>query len=572
MDSSQKFRSRIILVLIACGAAALVLALGKIQIINGQTYTAKANSQYIRPQKNIFDRGSIYFTDKDGTKVAAASLKSGYIVYMNPSLLDKPSSVYEALSEYLDLDKTDVLAKATKRGDQYEELASRVPEATALSIKSLNIAGVGVNKETWRVYPGGSIAAHELGLVGEDATTKTVSGRYGLERTYNSVLDRLGTGSSVNAFAQLFIGLKDSLFGQSRANEGDVVTTIEPTVERYLEKILKETSGTWKPDEIGGIIIDPKTGEIVAMSSWPSFDPNNTASVKDARAFSDPLIENVYEMGSIMKPLTMATALDTGAEKVDSTYDDTGTMTLSGKKISNFDGKARGIIPMQEILSQSLNVGAATIALKVGKNDFSKYFLNFGLGDKTGIDLPNEATGIVNNLKTGRDVEIATAAYGQGLAISPINMTRALSVLANGGYVLTPHLGKRIEYADGRSEPVVPKLGKSVLSTQTVNEVTDMLVKVVDEALLKGAIKMDRYRIAAKTGTAQIPDHVKGGYYSDRYLHSFFGYFPAHDPKFLVFLYQVYPKGAEYASATLTSPFQQITKFLIDYYNIPPDR
>jgi cell division protein FtsI/penicillin-binding protein 2 len=247
-------------------------------------------------------------------------------------------------------------------------------------------------------------------------------------------------------------------------------------------------------------------------------------------------------------------------------------MTLNGKKISNFDGKARGVIPMQEILSQSLNVGAATIALKVGKDDFSKYFLNFGLGNKTGIDLPNEATGMANNLKSGRDIEIATAAYGQGVAVSPITMATALSILANSGYVVKPHLVKEIDYANGKVKEIGLEKSGPFLKKETTDEVTKMLVKVVDESLLKGAIKMDRYSIAAKTGTAQIPDHVNGGYYSDRYLHSFFGYFPAYNPKYLVFLFQVYPKGAEYASATLTEPFDQMAKFLIDYYNIPPDR
>jgi len=277
-------------------------------------------------------------------------------------------------------------------------------------------------------------------------------------------------------------------------------------------------------------------------------------------------------MGSIMKPLTMAAALDSGAENPDSTYNDTGTMVVSCKRIANYDGMARGVIPMQEILSQSLNVGAATIALKTGKDKFAAYFDSFGLADKTGIDLPNEANSLTENLKTGRDVEIATAAYGQGIAVSPVGMARALSVLANGGFVVRPHLVKEIDYADGRVEKVAPPESGPVLKPETVKEVTDMLVTVVDTALLKGQIKMDHYSMAAKTGTAQIADLKNGGYYGDRYLHSFFGYFPAYNPRFLVFLYQIYPKGAEYASATLTQPYDDLAKFLIDYYDIPPDR
>jgi len=273
-----------------------------------------------------------------------------------------------------------------------------------------------------------------------------------------------------------------------------------------------------------------------------------------------------------MKPLTMAAGFDTGAITPTSTYNDTGTMTLNGKTIANYDGRARGVTDMQTILSQSLNIGAATVGLKVGGANMAKYFDSYGLGEKTGIDLPNEATGLVKNLSAGRDIDIATASYGQGIAVSPMEMTRALSILANGGYLVTPHLVREIDYVGGTKNVVAIKKAGPILDPKTVHQVTTMLVTVVDTALKNGQIKNDHYTMAAKTGTAQIPDHVNGGYYTDRYLHSFFGYFPAYDPKFIVFLYQIYPKGAQYASETLTDPFNNLAKFLINYYNIPPDR
>lgn len=572
MNDRLKFRARIILSFILIAAFGLGFTLYRIQIVKGESYAKRATDQYVKPASSLLDRGSIFFSSKDGTKVQMATLKSGYIVYINPSDIQNPQSTYDALFEYIKVDKEEFLRKANKENDRYEEIVGQVPESVAMSIKGLKIVGVGITKEVWRVYPGNTMFAHGLGLLGENASSSLVTGRYGLERSYENVLRRFGSSSNVNVFAELFGGISDVVFSSKDGEQGDIVTSIEPTTQKYLEKVLLEVSDKWKSDIVGGIVIDPNTGEIIAMSSLPTFNPNDTSQVTDAKIFSNPLIENVYEMGSIIKPLTMAVGLDSGAFYPNSTYEDIGTLTLSGKKISNHDQKARGVVPMQEILSQSLNVGAATIALEVGKQEFSKYFLNFGFGNKTGIDLPNEASGIVNNLKTGRDVEIATVAYGQGIAISPISVVNALSILANGGYIVKPHLVKEIRETNGLVKSIDIYKSKPVLKKETTKQVTDMLVKVVDTALLKGAIKNDRYSIAAKTGTAQIADPVNGGYYPDRYLHSFFGYFPAYNPKYLVFLFQVNPKGTEYAADTLTHPFDQITKFILNYFNIAPDR
>ena len=310
------------------------------------------------------------------------------------------------------------------------------------------------------------------------------------------------------------------------------------------------------------------------MDSLPSYDPNNRADVSDLSVFANPLIGSVYEMGSIIKPLTMSAGIDSGAITANSTYNDTGTITVDGRKISNYDLVARGVIPMQQILSQSLNVGAAHIALTMGSTTMQKYFLNFGFGSTTGIDQPGEQAGLVRNLKSGQDVNYATAAFGQGIAITPTETVRALSAIANGGYLVTPHIANEIDYDIGGYKKINPGLGERVFSSSTAATVTNMLINVVDKVMAPARSDMSKpgYAIAAKTGTAQIADPVNGGYYTDRYLHSFFGYFPAHNPRFLVFLYQVYPKNVQYASETLTDPFAQITSYLISYYDIPPDR
>ncbi len=551
-------------------ACLLVVALYKIQIIQGDTYSGRAGQQYSRPQAAQFDRGKVYFESKDGTRIAAATIGRGSIVYMNPKQIVDPENTYNALKEIVDIDK-EVFMKATEnKKESYRELLRKVDDQKVESIKHLSLPGINTIKESWRSYPGEGLSSHVLGLVGQTISTSTIRGTYGLELQYQDILDRSSSGSSSSLFLELFSGVRDVFGGGDK--EGELVTTIEPTVQGYLEKIISDTGKTWQSDEIGGIILDPKTGDIVAMALLPTFNGNDTRGIRDASVFSNRLVEHAYEMGSIMKPLTVAVGLDSGKIDMSFTYDDTGTMEVDDRTIGNWDRKARGITSLQDLLSQSLNVGAATVGLKVGGDQLYKYFGDFGLNGKTGIDLPHEASSLLGNLKEGQDIDIATASYGQGIAFSPISIARALAVLSNGGYVVTPRIVKSIEYTNGSEKILQPKIEGPVLKKQTVVDVTSMLVNVVDETLKKGAIKMDRYSIAAKTGTAQIPDPKNGGYYTDRYLHSFFGYFPAYSPQYLVFLYQIYPKGANYASETLTDPFANLTKFLINYYDVPPDR
>ena len=569
MNSNSVLRIRLIVIGICCCALIIIGKLYWVQVSQGKFYSEKAEKQYVRPSISNFDRGSIFFTSKDGIKVAAATIKDGYTLSISPKLIKDPINVYEALSQYLKIDKASFIDKASKEGDSYEEIQKKIDRTIGQSIAALKIPGVDVQKENWRIYPGDSLAAQTIGIIGLDKQNK-LAGRYGLESYYEGLLTRTTLTSNVNFFAELFSGIKKSVF--EGGEEGDVQTTIEPTVESYLEKTLVDTKKKWQSDSIGGIIMDPKTGEIYAMAQLPTFNPNDLSNIKDVGVFSNSLVEDVYEMGSIIKPLTMASGIDSGVITAKSTYKDEGFLTLSGRKISNYDGRARGVIPMQEILSQSLNVGVAYIVSKMGSENFSEYFLKFGFGEKTGIDQPNEQKGLVKNLVTQRDVEVATASYGQGIAMTPIQTIRGLSVLANGGLLVTPHIVKTIEHTDGTTEAAEFPEPIRVLKKETVDDVTNMLIKVVDTALKKGEVKMEHYSIAAKTGTAQIADPVNGGYYDDRYLHSFFGYFPAYNPKFIVFLYHVYPKGAEFASETLTDPFIQLAKLLINYYEIPPDR
>ena len=570
MKFNKSFLFRIRIISSACVVIGFVL-LGKlysIGIINGDAYAEKAQRQYSRPNQNLWDRGSVFLTDRNDNKVAAATLKTGFTLAVHPEEILDAEKMFDVLSNIIELDKDSFLAKARKSGDPYEEVAKRLSTKTGELIEKEKIDGASLYKDRWRFYPGGKLSAHVLGFVGFDEDK--LVGQSGLERYYNDVLSRDEGDVKRNFFAEIFSGVKK--VAGTEPLKGDIITSLEPTTQNFLENTLYELQDTFSAVKAGGIVMDPKTGRIYAMALSPAFDPNDYAKESDQGRFTNSLVESVYEMGSILKPITMAAGIDAGVVTASSTYFDAGSLTLNGKTISNFDGKGRGTVNMQEVLSQSLNTGAAMVALKLGKDRFRDYFTKFGLGEETGIDLPAEAAGLIRNLESGQDIELVTASYGQGIALTPIQTIRALAVLGNGGYLVTPHVVTDIKYKTGITRSVEGSEKQQILKPETSEEISRMLVRVVDSALLQGAYKMPHHTIAAKTGTALIADAKGGGYYSDRFLHSFFGYFPAYNPRFIVFLYVVEPKGVEFASATLTVPFMKTAKFLINYYEVPPDR
>ncbi len=569
MSAASTHHNRILIIMSAVMlvGALIVVRLFWLQVMHSDYYAEKAEHQYVSAQ-NGFDRGSIYFTGKDGQTVAAASIMSGFKAAITPSQIDDPEKTYAMLSAIIPLDREKFMQAVSRKSDPYEEIAVRVSSDQAEAITKENITGLTLYRDKWRFYPGESLASKAIGFV--SYKSDALVGSYGLESFYNSVLTRTSENLSVNFFAELFANVQSTVF-KNGSTTGDVITSIEPTVQSELERAVADVREKWASDAVGAIVMDPHTGDIIAMAQVPTFDLNDYGSVDDVTTYANPFAQNVYEMGSIIKPVVMASALDAGAVKPTSTYLDNGLVQVEDRTIYNFDKKGRGIASMQDVLNQSLNTGMVHVQQTMGKAKFREYIVDrFKFGEKTGVDLPSEVRGFVNNLKDNNSVNFANAAFGQGIATTPLSIVRSFAALANGGTLVTPHLGIAIEHENGDREELKYPTETGIIKPETTQTISSMLVKVVDDGYHKG---LTHYSVAAKTGTAQIARPGGLGYYEDRNLHSLIGYFPAHQPRFVVYFFNYYPKnGGQFAIQTLADPFFGMVQFLANYYEITPDR
>lgn len=567
-----QFRSRIRLVLafFILAALGILVRLYFVQIVHGEEYSQKADRQFSSGGGGLFDRGSIYFTRKDGTLISAATLATGFLVAINPQVLGDPETAYSAIISVASstISRDAFLTAAAKKSRVYIEVAHRLSDDGGQALSAKKIPGVQVLRERWRQYPGGKLAAQSIGIVSY-GSSDVLAGRTGLEAAYEGTLARSSDSLYKNFFAELFSNVGNLLVDAKDAREGDIVTTIEPEVQTRLAGDIAKLNQRYASKESGGIIMDPSTGAIIAIANYPTYDGNNLQSV-DPALLGNPFVEHVYEFGSIMKPITMTAALDASVITPETTYTDTGCITVNTARICNWDAKARGVIPMRQIIIQSLNVGASWIATELGQDKFREYFTKL-FGQKTGVDLPNEGRALLGNLSKSQQIGYNTAAYGQGVAMTPMQMIRALGAIANGGVMVQPHLVRSARLNSGIERKLDWSKETPVFSATAVRETTQMMTALVDEKLEDGKAKIPTMSVAAKTGTAQLTDG-RGGYYSDRFFHSFIGFFPSYNPRFIILLYTNDPQDVTYASETLNATFLDLVHFLIDYYAVPPDR
>lgn len=547
------------------------------QVLKHSYYIALAEGQRAFTGELFPSRGEIFIKDKSSVKLAGDGNESyfpvavnnpGYYVYVIPRDIKNVSGAAQALSEILNLPLGDVIRHLDKPDDYFEIIAHKVALEDIEKIKSLNLAGVMFDEEKWRYWPEDNFMSHVLGFVGYSGAKR--EGQYGLEGYFNGVLE----GESGVIETEQDVGGKWISFGLKKyvpaQNGADLVLTIDRALQYKTEQSLRQKAEELDVSSASAIIMDPGTGKILAMANWPNFSLNNYSSVRDYNVFLNKNIQTRYEPGSVVKSFTMAAVLNEGKITPNTTYEDKGKIALDGWTISNADNKVYGAQTMTEVLENSINTGAIFASSKISKDKFSAYFKNFGFDVPTGIELQGEIAGDLSNLDSGKDIAYANVSFGQGIAVTPIELITAFSSLVNGGKLMKPYIVDKIIEGGKVIEACQPEMVRQVISEETSAKITAMLVSVVEKGHSKAA-KIKGYWIGGKTGTAQIPFENKKGY-SDKTTHTFIGFGPAQSPKFVILIKFEDPKTVKFADASATPVFNDIAKFLVNYLEIPPTR
>lgn len=556
----------ILLFFFAAGSA-LLGRLFVLQILDHKEFTDAASRQHRLVEEILAERGAIFARDKSGGAVPLAISRSSRMVIASPGEIKNSAELAAFFEKELSIPSQEVRVKLEKQDDYYEIIAKDISRESAERIAARSLPGIYIDEKKMRVYPNDTLAAHLLGFVSR--IQEEEEGRYGLERFYESDLaGNKGMFEGVKDAAGFWVALGRRIIRPPKEG-AELFLTIDYNIQQKTENVLNSVKEKWGASQGAVIIVDPKTGQILALAASPVFDPNAFSKEKNFSVFLNPVAESMYELGSVMKPVTMAGGLEEGLIRADSTYNDPGEIKIKGYTIRNFDGKSYKTQTMTQVLEKSLNTGAVHVARLLGKDRQWEYLKRFGFGEKTSVDLPGEVAGNLSNLSAEREIDFATASFGQGIAVTPLQMAVAMGAIANGGKLMRPYVVEKIVDDSGNEIKKKPHEVRQVISKETAETLTKMLISVVrtgyeNRAGVKG------YFVAGKTGTAQIPRRDGRGY-SDQVIHSFVGYAPAFDPRFIIFLQLNEPTGNRFAANTLTPAFHDLAEYILNYYEIPPD-
>ncbi|MDX2137463.1 MAG: penicillin-binding protein 2 [Chloroflexota bacterium] len=544
-----------ILVIISAG---LMLRLASFQFslpLEVQSYLESLrDAGYTRTLELAADRGVIY--DRNGEPLAVNTLD--YMIGISPNLVSEPQRTAQLLASALGLNELEVFEKV-RSDDPWVQLAPRISAAVRQQVTALDLPGVTLTPIPRRSYPQGPLAAQIIGFVGGDLV-----GYYGVEGYYQ---DQLAGQVREREISRIPFDLPETT---QIGHGSDVVLTIDRDVqylaENELLRAVQESGAT------GGtiIVMNPRNGEVLALANYPNFDPNAYFNITDENVLRNPAVNTIYEPGSVMKVITVAAALDRQAIAPDFSYVDSGVLNVAGISVYNWDRRAYGAVDVTRVLVDSLNIGAATVALEMGRQPFYEEFNEFGFGRITGVDLEGEEAGLmpVPGDSNWSEANYVTSSFGQGISVTPLQMLTAVCAIANDGLMMQPHVVRQF-VSNGEVIPATPAALGRPISAETAQQVTQMMVAVVESGLDNPA-RLPGYTIAGKTGTAEIPDPSGGFYQSGVSITTFVGFLPADDPQVAILIKLDRPR--EYWASQVVAPvFSRFVERLVILMEIPTD-
>jgi cell division protein FtsI/penicillin-binding protein 2 len=549
-------RTVILNTVIVFGFFAVFVRLTDLMIFNHKIYAERAKSQQGKSEDIQARRGNIY--DRKGRAFAVnLELES---LYCDPEEVVVGKNGLKRLSGILGMDAKVIQAKFDQERRFLWVDRKLTPDAAA-EIKKLNIKGIGFAPEAKRYYPKGQLAAHVIGMVGRENQPLE-----GLELKYDKYLRT--TGGKIY-FARDASGKQLSSGVDLEAKGNDLILTLDEGLQYIVEKELEKAMAQWKSVAASAIMMDPLSGEILALANRPSYDLNAVGKASK-NAMRNRLITDIYEPGSTFKVIVGTAALEEKLYALDSRFDcSRGAIEVGGKVIH--DAHKHGVLTFQEVIQKSSNVGSIMIGMKLGKEQIYRYAKLYGFGEETGIDMPGEVSGWIRKPDRWSATSIGAIPIGQEVAVTPLQILRAYSVIANGGYLVQPHLVSEIRTPEGQTISSFRGERKRIITEKTARVFKNILKSVVEEGGTATEAAVDGDQVAGKTGTAQLIDHRTGRYSRDRFISSFVGFVPADNPKIAMIVVIYEPKGQIYGGVVAGPVFKSIANQALSYLNVPID-
>jgi cell division protein FtsI/penicillin-binding protein 2 len=493
-------------------------------------------------------RGTI--TDRNGVELAVSD--DSVTVFGNPMLIEDSPDVAARLAPLIDVPEDELLELLSDRSRGFVYLARKIDPAKGEQVEKLGIEGIGTVVEPRRTYPQGALAGQLIGAVGTDNTGLT-----GIEQHYE---EQLHGDDGHRRLVKDALGQAVSIVETDRAEAGeDLQLTIDAALQERVEAVMEEVATAVSPKGATAVVMDPRNGEVLSLANYPRVDPNDIGSAEeDAR--ENRAVTTAYEPGSTFKAFTVAGAIQAGKVTPETRFDLPPELQVADRTIGEAHDRGYVNLSTAEILAQSSNVGSAMIGLKLGSRPFDRWVRRFGFGSLTGVDLPGESPGIVLRPREYSGSSLGNMSIGQGIAVTPLQMTAAYSALANGGVLHQP----RVIAGEGDE-------GRRVISERTSDQVATMLEGVLAAGGTASEAAIEGYTIAGKTGTAEKPDLENGGYAEGKYFASFIGFAPAKDPRLMVAVMVDEPQGLYYGGEVAAPAFEKIMEFALPYLRIPPN-